>query len=312
MVIEWAEGGAAKRAVDILMITHNRPDYTRLALSRLLDSCDETMRVWLWHNGDHAPTLEAVRESSEHPRVHRFHVSPDNRKLREPTNWVLEEGDGAYFAKVDDDCLVVHGWHRSLIAALESDERMGIVACWHFQQSDFNPALASHKIQEFADGQKVMLNRWVQGSGIMMKRTCIEACGSIPKRCDSFTPYCTMIFEAGWKLGWPLPLVPIEHMDDPRSPHSRFKSEADFAENPPLGASFGGVRSLAEWTERVKWLAREVQAAPLDPRASRGWRGISKRIGSRVKRGLGIGPAWRVAARKASVEPGLFMKLRRG
>ncbi len=96
------EGGAAKCKVDILMITHNRPDYTRLALRRLLDSCDETMRVWLWHNGDHAPTLEAVRGFAEHPRVHRFHVSPANKKLREPTNWVLAEGDGEYFAKVDD------------------------------------------------------------------------------------------------------------------------------------------------------------------------------------------------------------------
>jgi hypothetical protein len=52
-------------------------------------------------------------------------------------------------------------------------------------------------------------------------------------------------------------------MDDPRSQHCRFKTEADFRATPPLSASFADVRSLAEWKERMKWLAREVQASPL-------------------------------------------------
>ena len=51
------------------MVTYNRPDYTRLALTRLLETCDERMSVWLWHNGDHQPTLAVTRELSAHPAV---------------------------------------------------------------------------------------------------------------------------------------------------------------------------------------------------------------------------------------------------
>lgn len=34
---------------DVLMITYNRAEYTRRALARLLDTADETMRIWVWH-----------------------------------------------------------------------------------------------------------------------------------------------------------------------------------------------------------------------------------------------------------------------
>jgi len=285
--------------IDILMITHNRPNYTRLSLRCLLDSCDRNMRVWLWHNGLHAPTLEIVRELSRHPRVYRFHESPVNVKLREPMNWVMGEGDGAYFAKVDDDCVVHEGWHRPLVAALRADPGLGVAACWHFQESDFDVQAAAPKIREYTNGIRIMLNPWVQGSGFMMKRECIDECGLIPSTVRSFTPYCWILFEHGWRLGWPLPLVQIDHMDDPRSLNSRFKTEEDFLRNPPLGATFGDVRSLAEWKERVRWLAREVIEAPLEPRAYTGWRSLAIRVRRRIERMLGLWPPWRVAARKS-------------
>ena len=33
--------------IDILMVTYNRLEYTQRSLPRLLDSCDESMRVWV-------------------------------------------------------------------------------------------------------------------------------------------------------------------------------------------------------------------------------------------------------------------------
>ena len=71
---------------DVLMITYKRPAFTRLSLARLLDSCDSAMRVWVWHNGDDAATIDVVRSFERHPRFHRLHVSPENVKLRAPTN----------------------------------------------------------------------------------------------------------------------------------------------------------------------------------------------------------------------------------
>ena len=46
-----------EQSIDILMITYNRPEYTRLSLERLLATCDESMRVWVWHNGTDEETL---------------------------------------------------------------------------------------------------------------------------------------------------------------------------------------------------------------------------------------------------------------
>jgi len=284
--------------IDILIISHNRPDYTSLSLQRLLESCNEQMRVWLWQNGSHPATVEVVRRFATHPRVYRYYESPTNLKLRGPMNWIFREADGQYIAKIDDDCLVPDGWHLPLVALLSADPTFGVAACWHFHEADFDASLAAPKIREYTDGIRAMLNPWVQGSGFIMKRECVDQCGLLPDNVGSFTPYCWMLFNRGWHLGWPLPLVLIDHMDDPRSLHSRFQSEEDFLRDPPLSAEFGGVRSLAEWRERIQWNARQVLEAPLDPRAYRGWRHLKRRIERRVKGALGLWPPWRIAARK--------------
>jgi hypothetical protein len=73
------------QTIDILMVTYNSPDSTRLALTRLLETCGEHMRVWLWHNGDHAETLDLVRSFEPHPRAYRFKHSEENVRLWSPT-----------------------------------------------------------------------------------------------------------------------------------------------------------------------------------------------------------------------------------
>jgi len=246
-----------------LMITYNRPDYTKLSIDALLRTADEGLRLWIWHNGDHEETKRVVESYRGHPNVDRIHISEENQKLRVPTNWIFSEGKAPYIAKVDDDCLVSEGWLDALRSALESSDKLALAACWHFQLSDFDETLAKKKIVRLNDKQSLMRNNSVQGSGIMLKRACVEKSGLIPDKYTAFTPYCRILRKDGWQQGWVLPLVPIEHMDDPRSQHCRFKTEADFQATPPLSASFADVRSLAEWKERMKWLAREVQASPL-------------------------------------------------
>lgn len=66
--------------IDVLMVTYNRPTYTRLSLEHLLDSCDESMRVWVWHNGNDQDTLDVVASMRGHARFHEFHHSPENQR----------------------------------------------------------------------------------------------------------------------------------------------------------------------------------------------------------------------------------------
>ena len=274
------------RSIDILMITYNRPAYTRLALERLLATCDESMRVWLWHNGNHEETLAVTSELARHPRVHRFHHCPENLKLRAPTNWLFRESKGAFLTKVDDDCLMPDGWADTLRSAMDDEPKFGILGCWRFQDEDFDPKIANWKIQSFGK-HKVLRNMWVEGSGYLMRRACVDFAGEIGPK-DTFTSYCIKVGCGGWINGWYWPPLHQPHLDDPREPLSAIRSDEDLLSNLPLSAINSGIRTRDEWISRLRRSAREVQVAPFQPSYYSSWRRCFRRGIVRAKRALGI------------------------
>jgi GT2 family glycosyltransferase len=265
---------------DVLMVTYNRPEYTRRSLGRLLETADERTRVWIWHNGDDRETLEVVRSFSNHPRVHRVHHSTENVKLHPPTNWLFTEAEGTYVSKVDDDCLMPDGWIETLRRAHEDEARFGVLGCWRFQDEDFRPRLAARKIREHAGGHRVLVNCWIEGSGYLMKRACIDAEGVL-RDGESFTEYCIRLALAGWINGWYYPFLRQDHMDDPRSPNSLLKTQGDFIRFGPLSAVQFGAGTLNGWTDALRRDALYVQRASVNPRSLVGWRG---RLGGLIER----------------------------
>lgn len=279
--------------VDVLMITYDRADYARQALARLVDvadAADTTVRVWIWHNGHDRATLEVAERFASHPRVHRFHHSHENQRLLVPTNWLWQEADGDYVAKVDDDCLVDDGWTDRLVAAHEAWDGFGVLACWRFQEEDFDPALSAPKIATFPGGHQVLQNLWVQGSSYVMPRRHVERFGTLGPR-QSFTQYCKRLAVAGLVNGWCYPFVREDHMDDPRSSNTALRTDDDLRRRLPLSAQRNGVRTLAEWEASIRRSARIAQSAPLDAGRYRGWR---KRLhnGSRRVRRAVTGRHW--------------------
>lgn len=281
----------ADDAIDILMITYERPDYTQLALSRLLETCDDTARVWIWHNGQHAPTLDVVRSFLNHPRIYRFHHSPLNKELHDPTNWLWQNARGGFLSKIDDDCLMPDGWIETLRQLHLDCPQCGIVGCWRFQDEDFIPEVARKKIKDLPGGHSILLNCWIEGSGYLMKRRCLEETGVL-KAGQSFTRYCIALARRGWVNGWYYPFIWQEHMDDPRSPHSYLKSDADLIQHLPLSARTNGVKTLAAWEAQLRRSARLVQEASADPRMYLGWRRALLLMRRRVKRLFGIRGKW--------------------
>lgn len=257
--------------VDILMITHNRPEYTRLSLKRLLDTCNDNSRVWVWHNGTHEDTLEVVKSMQGHPNFHRFYHSIENKKLIDPTNWLWSNAKGDYLSKVDDDCLLPYGWLETLQKAHEDNPQFGVISCWHFFEEDFVPELANKKINTFSGGHQVMQNCWVGGSGYMMRKECVNTAGALSIS-DSFTRFCIRLARKGFVNGWYYPFLYQEHFDDPRSKHSRIKTDADISLYAPLSAIRNGVTTVHGWQTRLKNSARLVQKAPYDPKYYSGWR----------------------------------------
>lgn len=273
--------------IDVLMITYNRPKYTRLALTRLLETCDDRMRVWVWQNGNDPATLDVVQSLTGHPRLHRFHHSPENQRLTAPTNWLFQESDGDFVSKVDDDCLMPFGWADTLRQAHADEPRFGVLGCWRFPEEDFRPDVASRKIKAFSGGHRLMLNCWVEGSGYLMRRQCVEQQGLL-REGSSFTRYCIDVARRGWVNGWYFPFLYQEHMDDPASDNCEIREDADLLKSPPLMAQRWGVTTVSEWRNCFRDEALQLQAASPDPRAYVGWRrrmgSVRKRIGNALRK----------------------------
>lgn len=275
---------------DVLMITYRRPEYVRRSLARLLETAGDDVRVWLWHNGDDEATLAEVHAHLDHPRIHRFHHSRENVRLREPTNWLWRESDGEFVAKVDDDCLVPHGWVETLTLAHVANPKLGVIGCWRFADEDFRPHIAAPKIQPLAGNHAILQNFWVQGSGYLMKRSCVERHGPLAFG-QSFSDYCIMLALDGWVNGWHLPFLREEHMDDPRSPYTLLHTDEDLRQHLPLSAQVNGVKDLASWTAQLERSALLAQSASINPARYRGLRLQARRIRRRVRR-IRTGARW--------------------
>ncbi|QDB80229.1 glycosyltransferase [Georgenia wutianyii] len=276
---------------DILMITYRSAGYLHLSLPRLLETLGERDRVWLWHNGDDEATLEALRPFRSDPRVHRYHHSRENVRLREPTNWLWQESTARFVSKVDDDCRVAPGWLDTFTAAHDANPELGVVGSWRHPDSDYLPALAQRKTVTLAGGHRLMRNLWVQGSGYLMPRALAVQHGGI-REGEAFTSFCIRLAQAGALNGFYYPFVPEDHMDDPRSPHTLIRTDADLRDRMPLSAAANGVETVADWTAQLERSARVLQAASVDPRAYVGWRRKVSSARKKVARLAGRPAKW--------------------
>lgn len=246
------------------MITHNRPAYTKKSLKRLLETCDDSMRIWVWHNGEDRETLDIIHSNMNHPCFYKFFHSKENKKLVEPTNWLYKNATGTYLGKVDDDCLVPHGWGRILKQSHQDEPRLGVIGLWPFLKDDFCEQIARKKINQIGGNHLVLRNCWVGGSGYVMKKQCVSENGCLLEN-QSFPNYCILLARKGWIVGWYYPLLLQDHMDDPRSSHTMLCSDNDLGKYLPLTAKTFNIKTISEWVSFIKNDAHYLQSAPLNP-----------------------------------------------
>lgn len=276
---------------DILMITYRSAGYLHLSLPRLLETLGEQDRVWLWHNGDDEATIEALRPFTTDARVHRYHHSRENVKLREPTTWLWRDTPARFVSKVDDDCLVSPGWLDTFAAAHDANPDFGVIGSWRHPEEDFLPEVAARKIQTFNGGHQLMRNLWVQGSGYLMDRDLVVRQGPLGDQ-ESFTGYCIRAARLGAVNGFYYPFVPEDHMDDPRSAHTLIRTDTDLAARMPLSARAHGVTTVEAWTAQLRQSAVVLQEASLDPADYSGWRARRRAVARRLARVVGRSTRW--------------------
>jgi glycosyltransferase involved in cell wall biosynthesis len=269
--------------VDLLMVTYNRPKYTRLALPQLLATCDNRTRVWVWHNGTDRETLDIVEAQRSHPRFYRFHHAPENACLSDATNWLFQNATGDLLGKIDDDTLVPAGWYEPLRRAHHDFRRFGALADWVFYHpQDFQPALAQHKVRSFPGGHKILQHPWVGGCAFLMKRKCLVTNGLL-KAGESFPAYSLRLAWSGWINGLYHPPIFVEHMDDPRSPHTLLRTDADLRRYAPLTAAKNMITTLPAWQQTIHDIALKVQAGRVDPCRLYWLRGWPHRLAAGVR-----------------------------
>jgi glycosyltransferase involved in cell wall biosynthesis len=273
-----------------MLVTHNRARYTSLTLPRLLETCPEGSRVWVWHNGSDRDVLDVIDQHRGHPRLHRVHHSPENVGLRPALNWLWTEAEGEFLSKVDDDSLMEPGWVEHLMQAHHAWSGFGVLGSWRFPEEDWDEALASRKIAEM-HGVRILRNHWVQGSGHMFRRSLVGELGALEPGM-SFPAWCLRAAQRGYVNGWPLPLVREEHLDDPRHPLTDFTDEATYQASLPLSAQHTRALTLADWLEQTKNDALAVQGASLDLRQYIGWRRKLIHARRRVRRIVTGKNAW--------------------
>jgi glycosyltransferase involved in cell wall biosynthesis len=241
---------------DVLMIINKRPEYLALSLPALLDSGDETLRVWIWQNGDDEAVTRILNMHLNHERIYKVFRSPRNEGLRAPTNWLWSESDADYIGKVDDDILVPSGWASTLKKSHERVRHFGALACWTMHASDYVEEKARHKISRH-NGEELLESPWVPGCAYLMKRVCLRDGGFLSED-DTFPGYCYRLAWLGWLHGWHLPLLQSENMDDPRSSHCILKTQEDFEQLKPLTAKRLNLKTLEEWKEFNRRSAEQI------------------------------------------------------
>lgn len=250
--------------ISILMITHNRPQYARLSISRLCDTVPENARITIWDNGSQMETLEVIKSMESHKAIENVIYCKTNEKLTKPTNWFWENNrDADFISKVDDDCLMPAKWCEALTQAHSYIPEAGILGCWRFLPEDFDYEKASKKIFSYGP-HMIMRNCWIEGSGYLMKREVLDELKGL-RDGETFTDFCIGAASLGYVNGWYYPFLYQEHMDDPRAEHTGMKTEDDFHRLAPLSAKSFGIKNRHQWTERLKKSARKLQEYSIDP-----------------------------------------------
>jgi len=214
--------GIVRPAVTVLVVTFNRLEYSRIAIPALLESKDVIAHYVVWDNASTDGTREwLVEQYANDPRV-TLVFSPRNTGVVHPMNVIWQTADTPFVAKVDNDTLVPRHLLRSLVECYLEFPQIGVLSGCHFRKED----LDSKIIQSDASG--VYRQPHVGGCAVLIRTSLLHEFGPIvtqrlatsePFLDSGWTDYQQRLHAAGYRNGYCLPLVYVDHMEDTRSTH---------------------------------------------------------------------------------------------
>ena len=270
--------------IDLVFISYNRLNYTKLALESILADPNEEFSLTLWDNASTDGTAEYLINEIDDRRIADIHLSKDNIGQTAATNTVWSSSKADLLGKLDNDCLVTPGWTRTLAQAHADIDDLGVVACWHFFEDDFDEVRAGDKIQTFGP-HHIFRHPWTCGTGLLIKNRTYQQMGPIESK--AMTKYWLNMASAGYINGFYYPFVYQEHMDDPKSRYAQIKDEQDFrnAQKTTVGLQSGRYNDLdgrSQWRQEI---IRNLLDDPFDPAY---YTGMGHKV-RKLKQKLGFG-----------------------
>ncbi|MDY0355747.1 MAG: glycosyltransferase family 2 protein [Sedimentisphaerales bacterium] len=270
-------------AIELVFVTYQRLEYTKLALASVLADPTEEFSLTIWDNASTDGTVEYLRDEVSDPRIADIVFSKENVGQTTAVNEVWGRSKADLLGKLDNDCIVTPGWTRALAQAHRDIERLGVVACWHFFPDDFDYERARHKIQTFGAYQ-IFRHPWTCGTGLLFKRTDFEQFGPIRERAT--TQYWLRMAAAGRINGFYYPLIYQEHMDDPRSRHCLMRDNGSFRRYREItfGLRAGYYFDMDSRMRVRSEMLRNLLEDSFAPECYTGWRRKLKRLWTHATR----------------------------
>ena len=99
--------------IDLVFITYNRLNYTKLALSSILADHAEEFRLTIWDNASDDDVVEYLKSEVSDKRIVDIHFSKNNVGQTKAVNQVWASSKADLVGKLDNDCIVTPGWTKT-------------------------------------------------------------------------------------------------------------------------------------------------------------------------------------------------------
>jgi glycosyltransferase involved in cell wall biosynthesis len=269
--------------IDLVFITFNRLEYTKLALASVLADPKENFSLTIWDNASTDGTVEYLKNNTSDTRIADIIFSQENIGQIEAVNRIWSKSKADLLGKLDNDCIVTPGWTRKLSEAHRDIYNLGVIACWHFAPEVFDYERARKKIQTFGKHQ-ILRHPWTCGTGLLIKKDTYKKFG--PLQGNRTTQYWINMALKGYINGFYYPLVYQEHMDYIWSKHYAFSDNLQEGMEMSVSASDWGIHTAEQAKTLHRQIVQDILDGPWDAKYYVGWRGKLRRGKRQIYRKL--------------------------
>jgi GT2 family glycosyltransferase len=267
--------------IDLIFITYNRLEYTKLALASVLVEPTEQFSLTIWDNCSTDGTVEYLKNEVNDPRISDIIFSKENFGQTAAMNEVWGHSKADLLGKLDNDCLVMPGWTHILAEAHKDIPNLGVVACWHLSPGEFDYTRAEHKIQQFGK-HRILRHPWTCGTGFLIKHDTFKKFGTILGK--GTTGYWLNMAKEGYVNGFYYPLVYQEHMDYPWSEHYAFPDRVRDGLEIGVTSAYMKIRTIQDAKRWHRIVVRDILDRSWDVKYYVGWRGRLQRIKKKLRK----------------------------